>query len=184
MQMAAGGWDRGGGSGWRGGEAERGEESAARATSLLFQRHIVRETKPGRAGAHTRTHTHRRPRRLFSPALPRKPVLPSFPGARRLRQSERSPELTQKAKGTGGQAFFLPCWPGRRRPIPRPEPLSFAPHPSLFQTDRDRARWAPFWNPRFSTSDSAREPRALWVGYGERSARRETAFWEVLARNL
>lgn len=38
-----------GGSWWGGRETERGEESAARATSLLFQRHIVRETKPGRA---------------------------------------------------------------------------------------------------------------------------------------
>lgn len=47
-------------------ETEKGrEESTARATSLLFQRHIVQETKPGRAGAHTRTHG-RRPGRLLS----------------------------------------------------------------------------------------------------------------------
>lgn len=47
-------------------ETEKGrEESTARATSLPFQRHIVQETKPGRAGAHTRTHG-RRPGRLLS----------------------------------------------------------------------------------------------------------------------
>lgn len=44
---------------------KRREESTARATSLPFQRHIVQETKPGRAGAHTRTHG-RRPGRLLS----------------------------------------------------------------------------------------------------------------------
>lgn len=54
-----------------------GEESAARATSLLFQRHIVRETKPGRAGAHTRTHTQTTPSPLLSSAAEK--ASPPFP---------------------------------------------------------------------------------------------------------
>lgn len=173
-------WGDGEGAGRRWRLGGGGEESAARATSLLFQRHIVRETKPGRAGAHTRTHS-RRPGRLLSPGAAKKAVQLFFPGARSSASSERSTEPALQARKAGGPAFFLRCLRRPRRPIPRPELPSLPPHPSGFHAD---SAPSPVWNRRFSTSDSARAPRPVWVDYGERSAGRKAAFREVLARNL
>lgn len=103
---------------------KRREESTARATSLPFQRHIVQETKPGRAGAHTRTHG-RRPGRLLS-------VLCAVEKAAQLCFAEDAElsllpaQLRTKPRGepSRGTTFFLRC-------LPRPETSHSIPSPAL-----------------------------------------------------
>lgn len=160
-----------------------GGKCSSRDQPPLPTSHCARDKTRARLSSHAHAHTDD-PVASSLLALPRKPALPPFLGRGGSASSELSPEATRKAKKDGRATSCLPCLPGLRRPIPRPEPRSLPPHPSGFHADRARSRVCPHWNPRFSTSDSAREPRPPWVGYGERSARREAAFREVLARNL
>lgn len=133
-----------------GGEEKWGEESAARATSLLVQRHIVRETKPGRAGAHTRTHTRTTGSPLLSPHSPESQLSWPFLGcaeARQFRTAAQSQRLRTKKAGRG--TFLLRSLGA---PFPAPTPSS-SPTPPL---------WVSATHPaggRFSTLDSARAPR-------------------------
>lgn len=91
----------------------------------------------------TRARTHRRPRRLFPPGAAEKPSLPPLPGTRRLSKLRAQPRANPEGEERRWTAFFLPCLPGLRRPIPLPEPRSLPPHPSGFHEDRARSRVCP-----------------------------------------
>lgn len=128
-----------------GGEEERrsGGRKAQLARPASSSNVTLCERQNPGAPEPTRARTHRRPRRLLAPGLPRKPALPPFLGRGGSASSELSPETTRKAKKDGRATSFLPCLPGLRRPIPRPEPRSLPPHPSGFHTDRARSRVCP-----------------------------------------
>lgn len=116
-------------------ETEKGrEESTARATSLLFQRHIVQETKPGRAGAHTRTHG-RRPGRLLSVSLRGRESRPSFAllRTRSSAGSQRSSEPKREVNAAGGpRSISAACQAESSHSVPSPAQNSdLSPTPPL-----------------------------------------------------
>lgn len=157
----------------RGGEG--GGKCGSRDQPPFPTSHCERDKTRALRGSHAHAHTDDPVASSLRRCRESQPNVP-FLGRGGSASSERSPEPTQKAERTGAQAFFLPCRPGLRRPSPALNPC--LSHPTLLGLTRTEsgAGCAPVRNPRFSTSDSAREPRALLVGHGERSTRRETAF--------
>lgn len=92
----------------------------------------------------TRARTHRRPRRLFSPgaALKASPAFLSWGAEAQQAQSADQSQPRGRRK-PADKASFSPAFPWLRRPIPRPEPRSLAPHPSGCDTDKARSRVCP-----------------------------------------
>lgn len=108
----------------------------------------------------TRARTHRRPRRLFSPgaAVKASPAFLSW-GAEAQQAQSADQNQPRGRRKPADKPSFSPACPWLRRPIPRPEPRSLAPHPSGCDTDRARSRVCPRLESAFQ--HFGQRPRAL-----------------------
>lgn len=99
----------------------------------------------------TRARTHNDPVASSLPELPRKPALPPLTGAPKLSQLRTQPRTNPEAEESRRTSLLSPLPARRRRPIPRPEPRSFPPHPTPlgYAADRGRSRACPGLESRF-----------------------------------